>query len=295
MTQPPPSGPPPSGPPAAQGTAPHCYWHPERETWIRCTRCERPICPDCMVAAAVGFQCPMCVAEGNRGLRRARTTFGGRVSDDQGYVSKVLIGICVVMYVLERGLSARFTTELWLIGGRPEVGIPGVATGEVWRLLTAAFLHGSVLHLLLNMYAVYLFGPPLEQAFGRVRFLGLYLVSALGGSAASYVFSSPLTPSLGASGAVFGLLGAYLVVSRKLGRDASFLYVLLAANLAFGFFAANIDWKAHLGGLAAGALTGIALVYAPRQRRTIIQAAGAAAVVVVMLAAVSARTLALTG
>jgi membrane associated rhomboid family serine protease len=285
--------PPTGGPPAAQDTAPHCYRHPERETWIRCTRCERPICPDCMVAASVGFQCPTCVAEGNRGIRRPRTTFGGRVSDNQGYVSKILIVICVVMYVLERVLSTEFT-ELRLIGGRPDLGIPGVASGEVWRLLTAAFLHGSVLHLLLNMYAVYLFGPPLEQAFGRVRFVVLYLVSALGGSAASYAFSPPLTPSLGASGAVFGLLGAFLVVSRKLGRDASFLYVLLAVNLAFGFFAANIDWKAHLGGLAAGVLTGIALVYAPRERRTLVQAAGAAAVVVIVLAAVSARTLALT-
>jgi len=248
-----------------------------------------------MVAASVGFQCPSCVAEGNRGIRTARTTFGGRISADQGYVSKVLIGTCVVMYVLERVLSARFTTELWLIGGRPEVGIPGVATGEVWRLLTAAFLHGSVLHLLLNMYAVYLFGPPLEQAFGRVRFLGLYLIAALGGSAASYAFSSPLTPSLGASGAVFGLLGAFLVMSRKLGRDASFLYVLLAVNLAFGFLAPNIDWKAHLGGLAAGVLTGTALVYAPRERRTLVQTAGAGAVVIVALVAVSVRTLALTG
>ena len=287
--------PPPGGIPAAQSTAPHCYRHPERETWIRCTRCERPICPDCMVAASVGFQCPTCVAEGNRGIRQARTTFGGRVSDDPGYVSKALIAICVVMYVLQRALPGRFTTELWLIGGRPEVGIPGVASGEVWRLLTAAFLHGGVLHLLLNMYAVYLFGPQLESAFGRARFLVLYVVSALGGSAASYTFSSPLTPSLGASGAVFGLLGASLVVSRKLGRDASFLYVLLAVNLAFGFVAANIDWKAHLGGLAAGALTAIALVYAPRARRTLVQAVGAAAVVLVILAAVVVRTVALTG
>jgi membrane associated rhomboid family serine protease len=281
--------------PAAQSIAPHCYRHPERETWIRCTRCERPICPDCMVAASVGFQCPTCVAEGNRGVRRPRTTFGGRVSEDPGYVSKSLIAVCVVMYVLQRSLPGRFTTELWLIGGRPEVGIPGVASGELWRLLTAAFLHGGVLHLLLNMYAVYLFGPQLESAFGRARFLVLYLVSALGGSAASYTFSSPLTPSLGASGAVFGLLGASLVVSRKLGRDASFLYVLLAVNLAFGFVAANIDWKAHLGGLAAGALTASALVYAPRARRTLVQAVGAAAVVLVILAAVVARSAALSG
>ncbi len=287
--------PPPGGVPAAQSTAPHCYRHPERETWIRCTRCERPICPDCMVAASVGFQCPTCVAEGNRGVRTARTIFGGRVSEDPGYVSKALIAICVGLYVLQRVLPGRLTSDLWLIGGRPELGIPGVASGEVWRLLTAAFVHGGVLHLALNMYAIYLFGPQLELAFGRVRFVVLYVVSALGGSAASYAFSSPLTPSLGASGAVFGLFGAALVVSRKLGRDATFLYVLLALNLAFGFVAANIDWKAHLGGLAAGALTSLALVYAPRARRTLMQVVGAGAVVLMILAAVLVRTVALTG
>ncbi len=248
-----------------------------------------------MVAASVGFQCPTCVAEGNRGVRTARTIFGGRVSEDPGYVSKALIAICVGLYVLQRVLPGRLTPELWLIGGRPEIGIPGVASGEVWRLLTAAFVHGGVLHLALNMYAIYLFGPQLELAFGRVRFVVLYVVSALGGSAASYAFSSPLTPSLGASGAVFGLLGAALVVSRKLGRDATFLYVLLALNLAFGFVAANIDWKAHLGGLAAGVLTSIALVYAPRARRTLMQVVGAGAVVLVILAAVLVRTVALTG
>ncbi len=108
------------------------------------------------------------------------------------------------------------------------------------------------MHLLLNMYALYLFGPPLEAALGRLRFIVLYLVSALGGSALSYAFSQPGDPSLGASGAVFGLLGAYLVVNRRLGRDTTSVMVLLAINFAYGFLVPRIDWRAHLGGLVAG-------------------------------------------
>jgi membrane associated rhomboid family serine protease len=276
--------------------APTCYRHPEREAHIRCTRCNRRICPDCMVSASVGFQCPECVRAGNQGIRQARTVFGGRLSADPGYVSKALIAVNVAAFVAQLAVP-RLESRLWLLGAfppPPSLAFTGVADGEYYRLLTAAFLHGGFLHLALNMYAVFLFGPPLEAALGRVRFTALYLISALGGSALSYAFSNPAQPSLGASGAVFGLLGAFLVVNRKLGRDTSGVLVLLGINFVFGFVASGIDWRAHLGGLIAGALCALPLVYAPPARRSVVQAAGLAAVLLVVVAVVAWRTAQLT-
>jgi membrane associated rhomboid family serine protease len=274
-----------------------CYRHPDREAHIRCVRCERRICPECMIPASVGFQCPECVREGNKSVRRAKTVFGGRVTNDPGWVSKVLIGLNVVAYVLQVGIGPEVEQRFWLIGGPvfdPRLGADvGVADGEYWRLLTAAFLHGSVIHLALNMYALFLFGPPLEAALGRARFLALYQVSALGGSAASYAVAGPASPSLGASGAVFGLLGAFFVVNRRLRRDSSGLIVLLIINLGFSFLAPNIDWRAHLGGLVTGALCTVALAYAPERRRNPVQVAGIAVVLVVVLVVVILRTLSL--
>jgi membrane associated rhomboid family serine protease len=272
-----------------------CYRHPDRETGIRCVRCERPICPDCMIDASVGFQCPECVREGSRSVRQARTPFGGAVNGNAGHVSKVLIGINVAIFIVQQA-SPSFTDHFDLIGRAFDVSgqTVGVADGEYYRLLTAAFMHASILHIGLNMYALYLFGPPLEAALGRARFLAVYLISAVGGTAASYAFSNPLQPSLGASGAVFGLLGAFFFVNRRMGRETSGLLVLLAINFAFGFYARNIDWRAHLGGLIAGGLTALVFAYAPRARRTAVQVAGAALVVVAIVAVVVWRTLDLT-
>jgi membrane associated rhomboid family serine protease len=294
-----PAGQPGDGDAAADGSErATCYRHPEREAHIRCVRCNRRICPDCMIDASVGFQCPECVREGNQGVRRARTVFGGRTTDDPGYVSKVLIGINAIVFLLQTVIGAGVDQRFWLIAGpafdRFLGESVGVADGEVYRLLTAAFLHGSILHLALNMYALFLFGPPLEAALGRARFTALYLISALGGSAASYAFSSPVRPSLGASGAVFGLLGAFLVLNRRLGRDTSGVLVFLGINLAFGFIAANIDWRAHLGGLFAGLLCAAALVYAPPKRRSLVQAVGLGGVLILVLAGVAWRTAQLT-
>jgi membrane associated rhomboid family serine protease len=239
-----------------------------------------------MIPASVGFQCPECVREGNKSVRRATTVFGGRVSDDPGWVSKTLIVINVVVFVLQQtvtGFTARFV----------DIGLL-VADGEYYRLLTSAFMHANLLHIALNMYALYLFGPPLEAALGRVRFIGLYLLSALGGSALSYAFANPLTPSLGASGAVFGLLGAYLVVSKRLGRDATPVFALLVINFVFGLLVPSIDWRAHLGGLITGSLCAAVIAYAPENRRTAIQIGGCAAVALLVVAVIVWRTAALT-
>lgn len=292
MTEHPPS---PERAPAEPAT---CYRHPEREAHIRCTRCERRICPDCMIPASVGFQCPECVAEGNKGVRQARTVFGGQVTADPGYVTKALIALNVVAYVGQL-VSDEFTVRFFDLGlaRDPATGdLFGVADGEVYRLLTSAFLHGGIFHLLLNMYALFLFGPQLEGTLGRVRFTALYLVSALGGSALSYAFSPPNQPSLGASGAVFGLLGAYLVVSRRLGRNSTPVLVLLAINFGYGFLVPRIDWRAHLGGLVAGALVALALAYAPRGgSRALVQAAGTVTTLLAVVAIVVWRTVDLRG
>ena len=276
----PPTGPAPGSDPAV------CYRHPDREAHIRCVRCEWRICPECMIPASVGFQCHECVREGNKSVRQARTVFGGRVTTDPGWVSKVLIGINVVVFILQQTVSG-FTFRF------ENVGLY-VADGEYYRLLTCTFLHENVVHIALNMYALYLFGPPVEAAIGRVRFAALYLVSALGGSALSYAFANPITPSLGASGAVFGLLGAYLVLNRKLGRDTSGVMALLVINFVFGLIVPRIDWRAHLGGLIAGTLCAIAIAYAPAPRRTAIQIGGMAAVAVAAVAVIVWRTAALT-
>jgi Uncharacterized membrane protein (homolog of Drosophila rhomboid) len=249
-----------------------------------------------MIDASVGFQCPECVREGNSKVRQARTSFGGRLSNDPGYVTKVLIGLNVAMLAAEYA-SSSVTDHLELIGRAfdPSTGaLIGVAEGQYWRLLTAAFLHAGLLHLAMNMYALFLFGPPLEAALGRARFTVLYVVSALGGSAASYAFSAPNQPSLGASGAVFGLLGAFFIVNRRLGRDNSGLLVLVAINFAFSFIVPNIDWRDHVGGLATGALVALALVHAPRSQRTLVQAAGTVVVLLAVVALIAWRTAALT-
>ena len=210
---------------AAPG-APTCYRHPDRETWIRCTRCERPICPECMTAAAVGYQCPECVRAGAAQTRSARTVFGGSFSRD-GAVSYTIIGLCVGLYVLVGWLGA--------LGGLSRWGMQPVliaVQGEWFRLVSSMFLHVGLLHLAFNMYVLYLLGPPLERVLGHGRFLTLFLLSGLGGSVASYAFSPLTTLSVGASGAIFGLMAAWIVVARRLNRDAGQVIVLLAINVA---------------------------------------------------------------
>ena len=279
---------------------PVCYRHPDRETWIRCVRCERPICPDCMRSAAVGFQCPECVAAGARTVREPRTSFGGRVTGDTSRVSLTLVGINVVVHLLgllalQGELSSRFGNLAGpvFVGGGEAIG---VAAGEYYRLLTAAFLHGGVFHLAMNMFALAQLGPVLEQNLGRTRFLALYLLSALGGSVLSFLLSTPFQLGVGASGAIFGLFGAYYVVVRRLGGETRSIAVLLVVNLVLTFLVPLIDWRAHLGGLLTGTVIAAALAYAPRgPQRTRWQLLAGAAVAVVLVAAVVVRTTALRG
>lgn len=222
-----------------------CYRHADRETYISCSRCENSICPECMVSAPVGFHCPDCLSQAPQPKVKTR---GRSNSARVPTVTKYLLGISIGAYI--------YTV---LNGGVIFVAsnfgmIPlAIADGQWWRLITAAFLHGSLLHLAFNMYALYWLGPQLEELLGQKKFLALYLISAFGGNVASYYFSGINTLSVGASGAIFGLLTATIVIGRELRRDVSQLILLLGINVVFGFINPNIDWRAHFGGALVGA------------------------------------------
>ncbi|WP_405992129.1 rhomboid family intramembrane serine protease [Streptomyces sp. NBC_00986] len=292
-----PQGPEEQRPQDAQ-SLPVCYRHPDRETGVRCTRCERPICPECMVSASVGFQCPECV-RGGSGTGHAptaaqpRTIAGGTVAADPRLATKILIGLCVAAYLVQRVVGDRFTEHFELLGQAyvPLFGsVEGVAEGQPYRLLTAMFLHASPIHIIFNMMSLWWIGGPLEAALGRARYLALYFVSGLAGSALTYLIAAPNQPSLGASGAIFGLFGATAVLMRRLRYDMRPVIALLVINLIFTFGWANIAWQAHIGGLVAGVITGYAMVHAPRERRALIQYGTCAVVLVVVVVLTLIRT-----
>ena len=281
----------PPEPPPGSRAVPHCYRHPDRETYISCQRCGRPICPQCMNQASVGFQCPECVAAGRSSTPRPRPVYGGAARGGDNVVTLALIGLNVVMFVLILATGGSGSPLL-----REVVLFPvGVAGGEWWRLFTTMFVHVELFHLFFNMFALWIFGPQLEHLLGRLRFAALYLLSGLVGSIAVYWLSNPATPTLGASGAVFGLLGAALVVSVRRGYDVGWLLGLLGINVAFTFLAPNISWQGHLGGLVGGLLLGAALAWAPRPHRTVLHLAAFVAVFVLCAVLVVARTAQLTG
>ncbi|WP_171055410.1 MULTISPECIES: rhomboid family intramembrane serine protease [unclassified Nonomuraea] len=262
MTSQPPSPPPQPEQPAE--AVPTCYRHPDKETWVRCQRCERPICPDCMRDAAVGFQCPECVAEGNKGIRQARSTFGGGIVRTP-IVTYTILVVNVVVFGVQYVAGGAITGELAMWPA-------GVALlDEYHRLITAAFVHSGVFHILFNCWALYVIGPYLERAFGHARFVAIYLISALGGSALGLWVDPINQPTVGASGAIFGLFGAVFVVGRKLSMDVRGIAVLIVINLVITFVFPNISWTGHIGGLITGALLAGALAYAPKNNRTLWQ------------------------
>ncbi|MEW2082150.1 rhomboid family intramembrane serine protease [Streptomyces sp. NPDC005283] len=281
---------------------PSCYRHPGRDTGIRCTRCERPICTDCMVGASVGFQCPECVRTGSGtghapSANQPRTVAGGSVAADPRLLTKILIGLNLAVFLVQLSVGDRFTDQFDLIGRAfvPELGsVEGVAEGQWYRLVTAMFLHGGYVHIAFNMLSLWWIGGPLEAALGRVRYLALYLLSGLAGSALTYLIAGSNVPSLGASGAIFGLFGATAVLMRRLNYDMRPVIALLVINLIFTFGWANIAWQAHVGGLVAGVVIGYAMVHAPAERRTLVQVGTCALVLLATVGMVLARTASLT-
>jgi membrane associated rhomboid family serine protease len=248
-----------------------CYRHPDRETALSCSECGRPICTDCMTMAPVGLRCPdhsgrpQGVQKVTTGVRRATYEGTGAL------LTKALIGVNVAVFALALATGASMDR---ISGPVLEQGalviraissggeLVGLATGEWWRLITSTFIHAGIFHLGMNMLVLWLVGGPLEQALGRGRFLLLYVVSGLAGSAGALLLS-PNAATVGASGAIFGIFGAALVFERLQG-----MYVLggsvvglVVLNLVFTFAFARfgISVGGHLGGMAGGALCALAL------------------------------------
>ncbi len=284
--------------PPEQGVEPVCPRHPDRVAYVRCQRCGRPTCPECQQPAAVGIQCVDCVREGQKSVRTARTQFGAKVSQDgRPVVTQTIIGICVVVYVLQL-VSPQVTNQLAFM--------PFRGAGQPWRFVTSAFAHspGQLLHIMFNMYALWILGQYLEPMLGRVRFAALYLVSALGGSVGFLLLASPppspltqdalnssgwVTPMVGASGAVFGLFGALIVLNRHLGRSSSPIFIVLGINAVLGFVVPGIAWQAHLGGLLTGIAVGAAITATASQGRRKFQPAALGMILVLLVVAATAK------
>jgi membrane associated rhomboid family serine protease len=236
---------------------PTCYRHPDRETGLSCSECGRPICTECMTPAAVGLRCPEHAGSARR-IRApqivARTSRGA----SNALVTRVLIALNVAVYLVTavqgHGLNnpGGSLFDKWALFG------PLVASGDWWRLITAAFLHANIIHIAFNMLALWWFGAPVENYLGRLRFVGLYLVSGLAGSAGALV-ANPTAVTVGASGAIFGILGAMLILEwQATGRLGGNALTLIVINLALSFAIAGISVGGHIGGLIGGLLATLA-------------------------------------
>lgn len=286
---------------------PTCYRHPERVTYVSCTRCGRSICGEDQIPASVGFHCPEDVRAAAAGARQARSAFGGRLSSgtDVTY-GLILVNVVVFAATALGGASALVgggDSELYRLFALAPVALqdggqvtPGVVDGQYWRLGTAMFLHYGSLHLILNMLALFQLGPELERALGRLRFAALYLICGVAGSAGSYAFGPENARSAGASGAIYGLAGAWFLLARRRGLDATPVLGFIGVGLLLSVTIPAIDLRAHVGGLLAGLACGTALFLSPRgPARPRLQAIGLLIVVLVVAGVVAARTDVLDG
>lgn len=252
-----------SNPGAGANQPPVCPRHPHAVTYVRCQRCGRPVCAQCQVPAAVGVQCVDCVRDQQRATPQRRTALGAKVRSGAPVVTYVLMGISLVFFVLQHVVD-EFTAHMWFV--------PLFAGDEPHRFLTSAFVHSpqNILHLAFNMYALWIVGPFLEQMLGRARYLALYILSALGGSTAvlllANTFDAMMTPVVGASGAIFGLFAAVLIVMRRVGRQATQIFIVIALNVVIGFVVPGISWQGHMGGLVIGGILGAIFAWSPRDR-----------------------------
>lgn len=305
MAQEPPSAP--QAPPVEV-----CYRHPGVQTGVHCTRCGRPICPDCMIPAPVGYHCPDCVLQAQREFRAGA---GRRTRKLAGLsMTKLLLAAIVGMYIVEvvasGGSGGLFlgpsNRTLFDLGA---MYAPAVAAGQYWRLFSSMFLHAGLIHLALNSYALWIFGPVVEQVFGRVRFLAIYFVSGFLASAASYAFG-PVSiavfqgrpevvgaVAVGASGAIVGVFGAFIAYNfrrRHLAMARARLRMavtLIAINALLTLGVPSIDWRAHAGGLVAGFAAGfLAEGAGPRKLRPVVQILALAGLIAAGIALLVWRT-----
>lgn len=282
----------------APPTRERCYRHPDVETGVHCTRCGRPICPDCMIPAPVGHQCPQCVGEARREYRRGP---GRRAT-----VATARATGATTLLLLAIGLG--YLWELGVAGGPgslvlgPSGGAlfdagamypPAIAAGQWWRLGSSIFLHAGLLHLLMNAYVLWIFGAAIEREIGRAATIAVFLATGIFASATSFTFSGANVIGVGASGAIFGMVGAFIaynylrrhhVMAQARLRAAMSMLLL---NVIIGFTIPSIDWRAHLGGLVAGLVAGYAV---DPSRPPGVRRASIAAGVVALLAAAAALT-----
>jgi membrane associated rhomboid family serine protease len=299
----------------AENAASTCYRHPKRETLLRCARCDRHICPDCMREAPVGHRCPECVRADNRTVRQARTVFGGRLVA-RPLVTYALVALIVLAYLVELVHPAvldQFDSlgtglvddagQRYVDDGvtRPGYEAIGVAHGEWYRLITSSFLHllptqGAlgILHIAFNLWWLWLLGRVIEERLGHARFLAVYLLSALGGGVLGFLVD-PHQAAVGASGAIYGLAGCYFILTRRLHHHPIDPNRVIIPFLIWMVFSAGwTSWEGHLGGLLAGGVVGLGLAYAPAKRRTAVQVAVTVVVAVLLLALVVLKSLDLT-
>jgi membrane associated rhomboid family serine protease len=284
------------------GTPPlaRCYRHPMRETGVRCVRCNRPICPECMRPASVGFQCPDDVKLGRVSQRAPRTVVGAQVRTSRPYVTWTLVGLNVLAYVATaagsvHGVNQNQTSHLfaqWVL-----LPFKVAHDHQFGRLITAAFLHYGLLHILFNMLALAMIGPYLERLLGMWRFAAVYLISALGSSVAVYAFGSQLQATAGASGAIYGLFAAALLLARELRLNPQWLVGTIVLNFVFTFSVPGISKLGHIGGFIVGGLATVAIAGVPWNRHrlaTRIQLAGLGGLLLAIMVTVVWRTAALT-
>lgn len=259
--------------------APTCYRHPNRVTGLACTECERPICGECSIDAAVGQRCPECVAKVGRQKTYTAASLG-RGSARTAPLTYGFIGVAVVIYVLgflSRNLDFELFNRFALFNSR-------ATAGEWYRMFTVTLLHGSTIHILFNMYALSILGPSLELRLGRVRYAGLFLASAAAGSAFAIVLGNPTDVGVGASGAVFGMFGVWAASAYSRRETAqgramlSNIWFNLAINAAIPFFVPRVSWQAHLGGFLAGVLFGAIVVRTPGRKNERLHVAVLAAI-----------------
>jgi membrane associated rhomboid family serine protease len=242
-----------------RGTAQdYCYRHPNRQSFVLCQRCGRTICGECQTPAPVGFVCPECMREQRASAPRTRPAILTRMTGANApVVTYGIIAICVLVFIAQSlpGIGGTVTAALQYAGlySYPQLFQP-------WRLFTSIFAHANFFHILLNMYTLWVFGMVMEPMLGRVRYLVVFLISGFAGSVGVLFLAAPNQPVVGASGAIFGLMGALIIIQRKLGGPMMQLLILVGINLVIGFIPAfGIAWQAHVGGLVGGALAGVIL------------------------------------
>ncbi|MFI5005450.1 MAG: rhomboid family intramembrane serine protease [Solirubrobacterales bacterium] len=256
-----------------------CYRHPSRETAVSCSSCGRPICPDCMTPTQVGMRCPECAGQRTKVVRMRDMAAVPRVT-------YALIAINVIVFLTEGRLTVSngggagtIYEKGALLGSFPGLPGQGVAHGQWWRLLTSGFLHENIIHIGFNMWILYILGQMLEPALGSVKFAVIYFVSLLAGSFGALLVS-PHVLTVGASGAVFGLMGAAAVEmrARQIPVMQSGIGMLILLNLVISFTLPGISWGGHIGGLIGGALAALVLQLGDRYRSQALAIAGCAAI-----------------